>query len=68
MSGLSTVFQGFVCLSPTFEFTRAQRKDGYVYVLKVAETTEDEVIARVEQWEDFYTVVVPVPPLYRESD
>jgi hypothetical protein len=35
--------------------------------LKVAEVTDDEVLARVEQWEDFYTMNIPVPPLYTEG-
>jgi hypothetical protein len=35
--------------------------------LKPAETTDDEVLARVEQWEDFYATGRAVPPLYDEA-
>lgn len=35
--------------------------------MKVMPVTDDEVLERVQQWEDFYTMNKPVPPLYREG-
>jgi hypothetical protein len=35
--------------------------------LQPAATTDDEVLARVEQWENFYATGCPVPPLYDEA-
>lgn len=35
--------------------------------MKVMTVTDDEVIQRVQQWEDFYTMDKPVPQLYRDG-
>ncbi|KAH0792131.1 Zinc finger matrin-type protein 2 [Histomonas meleagridis] len=35
--------------------------------MKIAEVTDEQVMLRVQQWEDFYTQGKPVPPLYKES-
>jgi hypothetical protein len=35
--------------------------------LKVADATDAEVLARVEQWENFYSMNIPVPPLYPDA-
>ena len=35
--------------------------------MKVMEVTDEQVVQRVAQWEDFYTSNTPVPPLYKEG-
>lgn len=35
--------------------------------LKVRPTTDEEVLRRVQQWEDFYIKGIPVPPLFKED-
>ncbi|EAY06858.1 Zinc finger, C2H2 type family protein [Trichomonas vaginalis G3] len=35
--------------------------------LKVKQVSDEEVLQRVQQWEDFYIKGIPVPPIYREA-
>ena len=36
--------------------------------LKVEPVTDEDVIKRVNQWDDFYIKGIPVPPLYKSSE
>ena len=36
--------------------------------LAVQPATDEEVIQRIQQWEDFYIKGIPVPPLYQSGD
>ena len=36
--------------------------------LEIQPTTDEEVIKRVQQWEDFYIKGIPVPPIYKSGD
>ena len=36
--------------------------------LAIQPTTDEEVIQRIQQWEDFYIKGIPVPPLYQSSE
>lgn len=35
--------------------------------MKVAETTDEDVLNRIQQWENYYEKGIEVPPIYREE-